>query len=59
VIRHAAPLPGRERVSQLGRILTDHDLPLRTRIAAAIVLLYAQPLMPRSVCLLRLMADCL
>ena len=39
VIRHAAPLPGRERVSQLGRILTDHDLPLRTRIAAAIVLL--------------------
>jgi hypothetical protein len=44
VIRHAAPLPGRERVSQLGRILTDHDLPLRTRIAAALVLLYAQPL---------------
>jgi len=24
-----------ERVSQLGRILTGHDLPLRTRIAAA------------------------
>ena len=35
MIRHAAPLPGRERVSQLGRILTDHDLPFRTRIAAA------------------------
>ena len=44
VIRHAAPLPGHERVSQLGRILTGHDLPLRTRVAAAIVLLYAQPL---------------
>jgi len=44
VIRHAAPLPGRERVGQLGRILTDHDLPLRSRVAAALVLLYAQPL---------------
>ena len=44
VIRHAAPLPDHERVSQLGRILTGHDLPLRTRVAAAIVLLYAQPL---------------
>lgn len=28
----------------LGRVLTDHDLPLRPRVAAAIVLLYAQPL---------------
>ena len=44
VTGHAAPLPDHERVSQLGRILTDHDLPLRTRAAAAIVLLYAQPL---------------
>ena len=44
MIRHAAPLPGRERVSQLGRILTDHELPLRSRVAAALVLLYAQPL---------------
>ena len=43
VISHAAALPGHERVSQLGRILTAHDLPLRTRVAAAIVLLYAQP----------------
>jgi integrase len=44
VIRHAAPLPYHERVSQLGRVLTDRDLPLRTRAAAAIVLLYAQSL---------------
>lgn len=40
----SAPLPDHERVSQLGRLLTGHDLPLRTRVAAAIVLLYAQPL---------------
>ena len=44
VIRHAAPLPDHERVSHLGRVLTSQDLPLRTRVAAAIVLLYAQPL---------------
>jgi integrase len=44
VIRHAAPLPDHERVSHLGRVLTAHDLPLRIRVAAAIVLLYAQPL---------------
>jgi hypothetical protein len=44
VIRHAAPLPDHERVNQLGRILTSHDLPLRSRVAAALVLLYAQPL---------------
>ncbi len=44
VIRQAAPLPERERVELLGRLLTGHDLPLRPRVAAAIVLLYAQPL---------------
>ena len=44
VISNAAALPGHERVSQLGRILTAHDLPLRTRVAATIVLLYAQPI---------------
>jgi hypothetical protein len=44
VIRQAAPLPDHERVGQLGYLLTGHDLPLRTRVAAAIVLLYAQPL---------------
>jgi hypothetical protein len=30
-------------VDLLGRLLTSHDLPLRSRVAAAIVLLYAQP----------------
>ncbi|MFE7835943.1 hypothetical protein ACFU53_07750 [Streptomyces sp. NPDC057474] len=44
VIRQASPLPQHERVDLLGRVLTDHDLPLRPRVAAAIVLLYAQPL---------------
>ena len=34
-IREAAPLPEHERVGQLGRLLTGHDLPLRTRVAAA------------------------
>jgi hypothetical protein len=40
---HTAPLSDEERISQLGRVLTAHDLPLRTRAAAALVLLYAQP----------------
>ncbi|QNE17197.1 hypothetical protein F1D05_03805 [Kribbella qitaiheensis] len=44
VIRQAAPLPQHERVDLLGHLLTDHSLPLRPRVAAAIVLLYAQPL---------------
>jgi hypothetical protein len=44
MVRQASPLPQRERVDLLGRLLSDHDLPLRSRVAAAIVLLYAQPL---------------
>jgi hypothetical protein len=40
---HTAPMPGEERIAHLGRVLTADDLPLRTRAAAAIVLLYAQP----------------
>jgi hypothetical protein len=44
VIRQAAPLQQRERMDLLGRVLIDHDPPLRSRVAAAIVLLYAQPL---------------
>jgi integrase len=40
---HSAPMPDRERVEHLGRVLAGHGLPLRTRAAAAIVLLYAQP----------------
>jgi hypothetical protein len=44
VIRQATPLPQHERIDLLGRLLTDHNLPLRPRVAAGIVLLYAQPL---------------
>jgi integrase len=40
---HRAPLSDQERITHLGRVLTAGDLPLRTRAAAAIVLLYAQP----------------
>ncbi|MFC4517772.1 MULTISPECIES: hypothetical protein [Streptomyces] len=42
--RRASPITQHERVNLLGRLLTDHGLPLRTRIAGTIVLLYAQPL---------------
>jgi len=41
--RHAAPLTGDERISHLGRVLTAQDLALQVRVAATIVLLYAQP----------------
>jgi len=41
--RHAAALPDHERIRHLGRVLAGHDLPLRPRVAAAILLLYAQP----------------
>jgi hypothetical protein len=44
VIRQAAPLGRRERLKLLGYLLTRGDLPLRPRVAAIIVLLYAQPL---------------
>lgn len=44
VVPPATPLPQPERVDLIGRVLTEHDQPLRSRIAAAIVLLYAQPL---------------
>jgi hypothetical protein len=40
---HTAPMSGEDRITHLGRVLTAGDLPLRTRAAAAIVLLYAQP----------------
>lgn len=39
-----APLPEPERIALLGRLLCGHDLPLRSRVAAVIVLLYAQRL---------------
>jgi hypothetical protein len=39
----AAGLPDHERTGHLGRVLAGHDLPLRARVAATILLLYAQP----------------
>ncbi|WP_410651701.1 hypothetical protein [Amycolatopsis sp. cmx-4-54] len=43
-VTRKAPLPEPERIALLSRLLTGHDLPLRSRVAAVIVLLYAQPL---------------
>ncbi|WP_406529674.1 hypothetical protein [Streptomyces sp. I8-5] len=43
-IRRATPMPQPERLELIGHLLTDPDLPLRTRVAGVIVLLYAQPL---------------
>lgn len=39
-----APMPERDRTALLGKVLTDQHAPLRSRAAAAILLLYAQPL---------------
>lgn len=44
VIRVAASLPPQQRLELLGRLLVEHDQPLRSRAAATIILLYAQPL---------------
>ncbi|MBV9448899.1 MAG: hypothetical protein JO345_23675 [Streptosporangiaceae bacterium] len=44
VTTHGAALPQPDRMALLGHLLTDHELPLRSRVAAVIVLLYAQPL---------------
>ena len=44
VIRQATPLPQHQRMNLLGRLLNDRYQPLQPRVAAAIVLLYAQPL---------------
>ncbi|MER6764537.1 MULTISPECIES: hypothetical protein [Amycolatopsis] len=43
-VNRKASLPQHERIALLGRLLTDQDLPLRSRVAGVIVLLYAQPL---------------
>jgi hypothetical protein len=40
---HAAPLTHARRVNLLGQLLTDADVPLRSRTAAGLLLLYAQP----------------
>lgn len=42
VTAHAAPVPQSDRIALLGQLLAGHELPLRSRIAAVIVLLYAQ-----------------
>ncbi|MFR9774039.1 hypothetical protein [Nocardia sp. SC052] len=42
VIGPATPMPAEQRIDLLGRVLTDPNWPLRSRVAAAIVLLYAQ-----------------
>jgi hypothetical protein len=39
--RPAAVLPDHERIGHLGRVLADRDLPIRPRVAATILLLYA------------------
>ncbi|HET9256298.1 MAG TPA: hypothetical protein VFO16_14025, partial [Pseudonocardiaceae bacterium] len=44
VTTHGAPMPHHERMTLPGHPPTDHELPLRSRAAAVIVLLYAQPL---------------
>lgn len=39
-----APISQRQRLETIHRLLTDEDIPLLTRIAATLMLLYAQPL---------------
>ncbi|WP_327029894.1 hypothetical protein OG989_05660 [Micromonospora sp. NBC_01740] len=39
-----APMPERDRTALLGHVLADDSSPLRSRVAAVILLLYAQPL---------------
>lgn len=39
----APPLPEQQRLALLGQVLTEDTAPLRTRVAASLVLLYAQP----------------
>ncbi|WP_327700681.1 hypothetical protein OG530_01240 [Streptomyces decoyicus] len=43
-IHRATPMAQPERVELIGRLLTDPNSPLRTRVAGVIVMLYAQPL---------------
>ncbi len=42
--RGTAPMPERDRTALLGKVLTSQEAPLRSRAAAAILLLYARPL---------------
>jgi integrase len=43
VVQPATAMPEHERLDLIGRILTETDNPLQARAAAAILLLYAQP----------------
>jgi hypothetical protein len=42
-IARAAPITQHRRLELLGQLLTDEDRPLRSRVAACLVLLFAQP----------------
>ena len=41
--RNPEPMGERHRIAALGRLVTDEDLPLRSRVAGSLVLLFAQP----------------
>ena len=42
-VRRAAPITQHRRLELLGQLLTDQDRPLRSRVAACLMLLFAQP----------------
>ena len=42
-VRRVAPISQHRRLELLGQLLTDEDRPLRTRVAAGLMLLFAQP----------------
>jgi hypothetical protein len=42
-VRRAGPITQHRRLELLGQLLTDQDRPLRSRVAACLVLLFAQP----------------
>ncbi len=42
-VRRVAPLTQHRRLELLGQLLTDEDRPLRSRVAACLMLLFAQP----------------
>lgn len=42
-VRRVAPITQHRRVELLGQLLTDEDRPLRSRVAACLMLLFAQP----------------
>ena len=42
-VRRAAPITQHRRLELLGQLLTDQDRPLRSRVAACLMVLFAQP----------------